>query len=213
MCISVFVTSNTHVVHTIQPSRGLSRRRGLKHSSLICKLHIRVYYTAQGYYHCIILLYFKNISPNIKIYGHCEVLPVEQTAKKDPQRVRAFDDGLIDTAVHIIGTHEHYFPFILASLKGPDSSKAQGIPYLLYIFSKIRTTVKMMMTTTTMAATMAPEPTRKRGVEMANVQTEMQGRIRRLGGRHNTWHPHWVKERREREILAYSLLTPGQSHI
>jgi len=58
---------------------------------------------------------------------------------------------------------------ILASLRGPDGSKAQGVPYLLYIFSKIRTTVNMMMTITTTAAMMAPEPTRKRGVEMASV--------------------------------------------
>ena len=51
---------------------------------------------------------------------------------------------------------------------GTRPSRAQGVPYLLYIFSRIRITAKMIMTTTTMAATMAPEPTR-RGVEMANV--------------------------------------------
>ena len=76
--------------------------------------------------------------------------------------MRAFENGLKDTAVQTTGNYKRDLPFILASLKGPDGSKAQHIPYLLYIFSKIRTTVKMMMTTTTTAAMMAPEPTRKR---------------------------------------------------
>lgn len=74
--------------------------------------------------------------------------------------------------MHRTGTLPCELPFILTSLKAPDTSKAQGTTYLLYIFSKISTTVKMMTTTTTMAATMAPEPTRKSGGELASVQTD-----------------------------------------
>lgn len=99
---------------------------------------------------------------------------------KDPQRVRAFDGGLRDTAGHVTGTHT-LVPFHADITEGTRLSKTQGTLYLLYIFSKIRTTVKMMMTTTTMAATMAPEPMSRRGVELAGVQNEMHTQRPRRG--------------------------------
>jgi hypothetical protein len=45
---------------------------------------------------------------------------------------------------------------------GVENWRVLGLRYLLYIFSRISTKVTMMMTTTTMAATMAPEPAEKR---------------------------------------------------
>lgn len=50
-----------------------------------------------------------------------------------------------------------------------------GILYLLYIFNRMRTKVTMMMMTTTMAATMAPEPEEKREpkVGRSTGQTQM----------------------------------------
>lgn len=49
--------------------------------------------------------------------------------EKDPQRVRAFDDGLMDAAGHTAGAHKRQFPFILTSLKGRDhQSPGHPIP-------------------------------------------------------------------------------------
>lgn len=41
-----------------------------------------------------------------KIFGHHQVPTGERMLEKDPQRVRAFDDGLMDTAGHTAGTHK-----------------------------------------------------------------------------------------------------------
>lgn len=84
------------------------------------------------------------------VCGHHEVSPAEQTSGQRPKGQEPW------LATQGYPRHRKPPPTNVTCL---DSAKAQGIPYLLYIFSRIRTTVKRMITTTTMAAMMAPEPT------------------------------------------------------
>lgn len=108
--------------------------------------------------------------------------------------------------------------------EGTRPSKAQGIPYLLYIFSRIRTTVKMRMTTTTMAATMAPEPRVGGGGDghcahwNAEKHSDWEGTpmvapyiLTRSTGRENamTWDIHFQPQDRDTSRLAGHLSHKG----